>query len=200
LFIWFVCVEDYMDLFSTLTLFATILGIGALVGGALGFVFAHDRADPRRRLKRSLITGGTLVAVLIIFLLQYMQAPASSLLTLIPQFPFPGSTLHACLVGIGDLPHGTKATIDPSPDPAIAGVSLTIRGGSALSGPMTTAAVQFDRVNLTTTRVHASNSSQGIEDVEARLARPRASILRSLSPAANQNKGSGWMSKRQRKS
>lgn len=138
-----------MDLISTLTLFATILGIGALVGGALGFLFAHDHSDPLRRLKRSLITGGTLLALLTIFLLQYAQAPASSLLTLIPQFPFPGSTLNACSVSISDLPHGTEATIAPSPDPAIAGVSLTIRGGSALSGPMTTAAGIFDRVNHT---------------------------------------------------
>jgi hypothetical protein len=38
--------DDYMDLISTLTLFATILGIGALIGGALGFLFAHDHSDP----------------------------------------------------------------------------------------------------------------------------------------------------------
>jgi phosphate transport system substrate-binding protein len=157
-----------MDLISTLTLFATILGIGALVGAALGFLFSHDHSDPRRRLKRSLVTGGTTLVVLIIFLLQYMQAPASSVLTLIPRFPFPGSTLNACSVSLSDLPHGTTpATIAPSPDPTIAGTSLTIRGGSALSGPMTTAAAVFDRVNHTMTQVHASNSSQGIEDVEA---------------------------------
>jgi phosphate transport system substrate-binding protein len=155
-----------VDLISTLTLFATILGIGALVGGALAFLFAHDHTDSHRRLKRSSIAGGALVALLIIFLLQYVQAPASSLLTLIPQVPFPGSTLRACSVGIADLPYGTKTTIAPSPDPAIAGVSLTIRGGSALSGPMSTAAGLFDRVNHTSIQVHASNSSQGIEDVE----------------------------------
>ncbi len=156
-----------MDLIGTLTLFATILGIGALIGAALNFLLAHDQADPRRRLKRSLITGGAFLVLLIIFALQYVQAPASSLLTLIPQFPFPGSTLQACSVGIGDLPHGVKAMVAPPTDPAIAGVSLTIRGGSALSVPMSTAASTFDSINHTTTMVHASNSTQGIEDVEA---------------------------------
>ena len=156
-----------MDLISTLTVFGTILGFGAVVGTALGALFAHDKDDPRRSVKRSIITSGTLFALIGILILQLFVAPESSILTLIPHVPFPGATLQACSVTMGDLPHGTKSTFAPTSDPSIDGITLTIRGGSALSGPVTVAASAFDRLNHTTTVVHASNSSQGIEDVEA---------------------------------
>lgn len=155
-----------MDLLSTLTLFGTILGIGAFVGAGLAYLFAHEISDPMRGVKRVIISGGTLAALAAIFVAQYQQAPASSLFTLIPRAPYPGSTLRDCHVMPADLPHGSPSIFAPAtPDPAIAGQSLTIRGGSALSSPMTVSAQRFDAVNGTHTVVRASNSSHGIEDV-----------------------------------
>ena len=87
-----------MDLISTLTVFGTILGFGAVVGTALGALFAHDKDDPRRTVKRSIITSGTLFALIGILILQLFVAPESSILTLIPHVPFPGATLQACSV------------------------------------------------------------------------------------------------------
>jgi phosphate transport system substrate-binding protein len=155
-----------VDLVGTFTLFATILTIAAFIGAGLGYVFAHEKDDPNRTGKRATIFVGTLLALLAILFVQYRQAPESSIVTLAPGVPFPGSTLGACHISVTDLPHGTPSTARPSsPDPRIHGSSLLIRGGSALSSPMTTAALSFDAVEGTQTRVKASNSSQGIEDV-----------------------------------
>jgi phosphate transport system substrate-binding protein len=155
-----------VDLIATFTLFATILTIAAFVGAGLGYVFAHDKDDPRRGAKRTAIVVGTLLALLTILFAQYRQAPESSIATLVPGVPFPGSTLAACHVGAADLPQGTPSQVRPTTaNPAIRGQSLTIRGGSALSSPMTIAAQSFDAVEGTHIELKASNSSQGIEDV-----------------------------------
>jgi phosphate transport system substrate-binding protein len=155
-----------VDLVGTFTLFATILTIAAFIGAGLGYVFAHDKDDPHRAGKRTTIVLGTLLALLVILFAQYRQAPESSVITLLPGVPFPGSTLTACHIGSADLPQGVPSAVRPSaPDSRIQGGSLLIRGGSALSSPMTTAAQSFDTVEGTQTTVKASNSSQGIEDV-----------------------------------
>jgi phosphate transport system substrate-binding protein len=156
-----------MDFTTTLTVFGTILGIVLALGGILNFVLNHNVDHPNRarnQIMSTVITVGTLLTILVV---QYVVAPSTSLFTLPPNAPFPGSTLKACHVTLNDLPNGTTPPVQRR---TYTGVVLRIDGSSVLYNLFTDAAKQFDFDNAETsgatdTIVQKLDSGQGLSDV-----------------------------------
>jgi phosphate transport system substrate-binding protein len=100
--------------------------------------------------------------------LQYVAAPQTSVLTLLPGVPFPRSTLRACHVTARDLPAaaGTGHAVPARVGVSVAGRTLSLRGSTALSTLFTQAAATFDRAYHTSTRVAATSSQDGLMAVE----------------------------------
>jgi phosphate transport system substrate-binding protein len=156
-----------MDYAATLVTFGALLSIVAVIGAALAFLLAHDRYDKRGPFKRRLLAGGTFMLLLGTLATQYVAAPSTSLLTLIPGVPFPGSTLDACHVSGSELPPLAGGQSIASHVPGLAGQRIRIGGSSALSQLFTGAAAHFDAANGTTTAVSSSNSQAGLQLVHS---------------------------------
>lgn len=156
-----------MDFATTLVTFGAILSIVAVIGAALAFLLAHDRDDKQRPFKRGILASGTFLLLLATLSAQYVVAPSTALLTLIPGVPFPGSTLDACHVSGGDLPPLAGGQSAAPHTPGLAGQPIRIGGSSALSQLFTVAAARFDAANGTTTTVSSSNSQAGLQLVHS---------------------------------
>jgi phosphate transport system substrate-binding protein len=157
-----------MDFTTTLITLGAMLSLVALVGAAFSFLLASDSSAPSYAQTRRRIAIGTLVVLVAILALQYVVAPQTSVFTLVPGVPFPGSTLRACHVSVSDLPAaaGTGHAV-PTPIAAnVAGRALSLRGSTALSNLLTNAADTFDKTYHTSTRVIATTSQDGLMAVE----------------------------------
>src|SRR5215472_11381546 len=142
-----------MDYAATLVTFGAILSIVAVIGAALAFLLAHDRDDKRQPLKRRILASGTFILLLGTLTAQYLVAPSTALLTLIPGVPFPGSSLDACSVSGSDLPPLADGQSTVPHTPGLAGRHIRVGGSSALSLLFGAAATRFDAANGTTTTV-----------------------------------------------
>ena len=156
-----------MDFATTLVTFGALLSIVAVIGAALAFLLTHDRDDKRGPFKRRVLASGTFALLLGTLAAQYVAAPATSLLTLIPSVPFPGSTLDACRVSGNELPPLADGQSVMLHTLGLAGRHIRIGGSSALSQLFTVAATQFDAANGTTTTVSSSNSQTGLQLVHS---------------------------------
>ncbi len=156
-----------MDFTTTLTVFGSILGIVLALGGILNFVLNHNPDHPNRARNQIMSVVITLGALLTILIAQFFVAPSTSLFTLPPSAPFPGSTLKDCHITLDDLPNGTTPPVQRN---QYSGTVLRIDGSSVLYNLFTDAAKQFDFDNAessgaTDTIVEKLDSGQGLSDV-----------------------------------
>ncbi len=158
-----------MGFTAALANFSVTLGIAAVIGAALAYLLGHDATDPRRHLKRRLTALATLVAFIAVITAQFFVAPQDSLVAYLPGVAFPGSTLEACHVTTDELPRANTTRAVPSTDPAIAGQTLTIGGGSVFTNFLGPVAARFDAANGTLTKLSVSNSGEGFSDLNKHL-------------------------------
>jgi phosphate transport system substrate-binding protein len=157
-----------MDFVTTLTIFASILGLAGVIGAAFGRVAGSDTAKPDRPAGRHFNGVFTGVVLVVVLGAQYLLAPASSILTFIPGVPFPRSTLQGCHVTLADLPHGPPlhAALPPQ-QPSLTGQSLEISGSSVLYRLFANAAINFVSINNVDITVEKLDSTQGLRDLLA---------------------------------
>lgn len=157
-----------MDFAGTLTLLGTILGIVAAFGAILDLVFLRQVENLKQTRNLRISIAATVVLLLVTLAIQYVAVPSSSVLTLIPGVPFPGSTLKACHVTVSDLPGAGIQKVTP-PTYTNTEHPLAISGSSALYDLFQQLGVRFDAANpgVYHTTVAKLDSAQGLRDVAA---------------------------------